>query len=223
MYILLMPNQLWSWSYIVTDFQSATLSWFRAPIWGPWPDFYYCKTFVGFFLWGTLPDKGWICNLLVQLLLSLVSAVTVGSKSHKTHHHVLLSHLGLPQPGGPDPCIYIPQEQVGPVICLGNGLLFCRPLRLAGLRWRYYNPPTSTCRYQSPTNSQSQSQIYLTTDGQSASLSWCQATIRAHDQFFFLLEIFFIDRCGFVILWHPLWWEDRSDSSSVVSSTVQYT
>jgi hypothetical protein len=37
----------------------------------------------------------------------------------------------------------------------------------------------------------SQSQSDFTTDGQSASLSWCQATIRAHDQFFFLLEIFF--------------------------------
>jgi hypothetical protein len=28
-------------------------------------------------------------------------------------------------------------------------------------------------------------------DGQSASPSWCQATFRAHDQLFFLLEIFF--------------------------------
>jgi hypothetical protein len=36
-----------------------------------------------------------------------------------------------------------------------------------------------------------QSQCYLTTDNQSASLSWCQTTIRARDQFFFLLEIFF--------------------------------
>jgi hypothetical protein len=35
------------------------------------------------------------------------------------------------------------------------------------------------------------SQSYLTTDGQSASLCWCQATIRARDQFFFLHEIFF--------------------------------
>jgi hypothetical protein len=35
-----------------------------------------------------------------------------------------------------------------------------------------------------------QSQNYLTTDGQAASLSWCQATIRASDQVFFLLEIF---------------------------------
>jgi hypothetical protein len=37
----------------------------------------------------------------------------------------------------------------------------------------------------------SQSQRYLTTDGQLASLSWCQAIIRARDQYFFLLEIFF--------------------------------
>jgi hypothetical protein len=35
------------------------------------------------------------------------------------------------------------------------------------------------------------SQSYLTTDGQSASLSWCQATIRARDRFFFLLGILF--------------------------------
>jgi hypothetical protein len=32
--------------------------------------------------------------------------------------------------------------------------------------------------------------ILWPTVGQSVSLSWCQATIRAHDQFFFLLEMF---------------------------------
>jgi hypothetical protein len=38
------------------------------------------------------------------------------------------------------------------------------------------------------------------TDGQLASLSWCQATIRARDQFFFLLDIFFrqLQVCYFV-------------------------
>jgi hypothetical protein len=41
------------------------------------------------------------------------------------------------------------------------------------------------------TNQNSQSQSYLTTDGQSANLSRCQATIRASDQIFFLFEIFF--------------------------------
>jgi hypothetical protein len=36
-----------------------------------------------------------------------------------------------------------------------------------------------------------QSQSHLKTNSQSDSLSWYQATIRARDQFFFLLEIFF--------------------------------
>jgi hypothetical protein len=60
--------------------------------------------------------RGRICNLLVQLLLGLARAVTLGSKSRRTHEHILLSHLRLPQPGGPGSCIYIPQEQGGPVI-----------------------------------------------------------------------------------------------------------
>jgi hypothetical protein len=48
-----------------------------------------------------------------------------------------------------------------------------------------------------------QSQSYLATDSQSTSLSWYQATIRARDKFFFLLEIF-VRGCGFVILLRPL-------------------
>jgi hypothetical protein len=54
--------------------------------------------------------RGRVCNLLVQLLLGLARAVTLGSKSHRTHDHILLSHLRLPQPGGPGPHIYIPQD-----------------------------------------------------------------------------------------------------------------
>jgi hypothetical protein len=60
--------------------------------------------------------RGRVCNLLVQLLLGLASAVTLGSKSSRAHDHILLSQLWLPQLGGPGPCIYIPQEQGGPVI-----------------------------------------------------------------------------------------------------------
>jgi hypothetical protein len=33
---------------------------------------------------------------------------------------MLLSHLRLPQPGGSGPCIYVPQEQGGPVIPPGT-------------------------------------------------------------------------------------------------------
>jgi hypothetical protein len=50
---------------------------------------------------------------------------------------------------------------------------------------------------------QSQSQSYVMIDSQSASLSWCQATIRTRDKFS-------LDSCGFVILWRPLWREDGS-------------
>jgi hypothetical protein len=68
--------------------------------------------------------RGRVCNLLVQLLLALARAVTLGSKSHRTHGHILLSHLRLLQPGGPGPRIYIPQEQGGPVISSGTGFPF---------------------------------------------------------------------------------------------------
>jgi hypothetical protein len=68
--------------------------------------------------------RGCVCNLLVQLLLGLARAVTLGSKPRRTHDHILLSHLRLPQPGGPGPRIYIPQEQGGPVIPLSTGFPF---------------------------------------------------------------------------------------------------
>jgi hypothetical protein len=40
--------------------------------------------------------RGRVCNLLVQLLLGLTRAVTLGSKSRRTHGHILLSYLRLP-------------------------------------------------------------------------------------------------------------------------------
>jgi hypothetical protein len=54
---------------------------------------------------------------------------------------IFYSHLRLPQSGGPGPRIYIPQEEDGPVIPPGTRFPFRRLLRLAGLRWRYSNPP----------------------------------------------------------------------------------
>jgi hypothetical protein len=50
----------------------------------------------------------------------------------RTHGHILLSQLSLPQPGEPGPRIYIPQEQGGPVMPPGTEFPFCRLLRLAG-------------------------------------------------------------------------------------------
>jgi hypothetical protein len=53
------------------------------------------------------------------------------------------------------------------------------------------------------------SQSCLTTESQSSSLSWCQATLRAHDQFSFSLKCS-LNSCEFIILWRPLWREDMS-------------
>jgi hypothetical protein len=39
--------------------------------------------------------RGQVSNLLVQLLLDLASAVTLGSKSSRTWDHILLVHLRL--------------------------------------------------------------------------------------------------------------------------------
>jgi hypothetical protein len=147
---------------------------------------------VGFLLWGTLPDKGWVCNLLVQLLLGLVITVTVGSKSHKTHHCLIWDSLNLV-------CqiLYLYPPGTGwPSYMPGHWVPFLSPL----MTRRDYGGGILTrlhMRIRIP-NQLSKSELsYLTTAGQSASLSWCQATIRARDQFS-------LDRCRFVILWHPL-------------------
>jgi hypothetical protein len=92
----------WSWSYVATDYQSASLSWCRTSIWGPWPDFYYSRAFAGFLCVVPSLARGWICNLLLQLLLNLASAVTRAEV-------LLLSHLRPPPPsGGPGIRIYNP-------------------------------------------------------------------------------------------------------------------
>jgi hypothetical protein len=46
-----------SQSYVMTDGQSASLSWSKAPIWGLRPDVYYCQTVAGLLMWGALSDK----------------------------------------------------------------------------------------------------------------------------------------------------------------------
>jgi hypothetical protein len=89
---------------------------------GPITRFMFSARQLRFFMCAPSLTRGWICNLLVQLLLGHARSVTLRSKSRRTHDHILLSHLRLPQPGGPGPRIYIPQEQGGPVMNLGTGL-----------------------------------------------------------------------------------------------------
>jgi hypothetical protein len=70
----------------------------------------------------------WICSL--QQLLALASTAILRPKSRGTRDHTLLSVSGFPQPGGPDPHIYIRQGQGGPVIPTDPGVPFHRLLQL---------------------------------------------------------------------------------------------
>jgi hypothetical protein len=68
--------------------------------------------------------KGWVCNLLVKLLLGLARAVALGSKSRRTHNHTFTVSFEAPQLGGSGPRIYVPQEQSVQVLPLGSGFPF---------------------------------------------------------------------------------------------------
>jgi hypothetical protein len=50
-------EQSQSQSYVTTDGQSASLSWYQAPIWGLRPDFYYCQRVAGLLTWGVLSNE----------------------------------------------------------------------------------------------------------------------------------------------------------------------
>jgi hypothetical protein len=84
----------------------------------------------------------------LQLQQTLASAVIFGSESRRTRGHILLSHIW--------------------------DFPFRRLLRLAGSQWRYSTPPPLGYPYL---ESESESESYVTTDGQPASLSWDKAPI----------------------------------------------
>jgi hypothetical protein len=118
--------------------QSVSVS---RPIWGRRPNFCYCQIFAGL-MWGVLFEE--------RTGLSFTIASGPRQRSHSqiclmrgSWPYFTVSYSRLPQPGGPDPRIYIPQEQGGPVILPGTVFHFRRLLRLAGPR--YSNPPPYAC------------------------------------------------------------------------------
>jgi hypothetical protein len=50
-------------SYVMTDGQSASLSWNKAPIWGLHPDFYNCQTLARLLMWSVLSDERTVLSL----------------------------------------------------------------------------------------------------------------------------------------------------------------
>jgi hypothetical protein len=97
-----------------------------------------------------------------------------------------VSDSRLPQLEGLGPRIYFPQEHGGPVITPGTGFPFRRFLRFAGLRWL-----------------ECESESYVTTDGQPASLSWNKAPMWGLRSDLYYL----CDSYGLVLVGRPLWRE----------------
>jgi hypothetical protein len=101
-------------SYVMTDGQSASLSWNKARVWGLRSDFYYCQTVTGLSIWGALSDE--------RTGLSFTTYAGPHQRSHSrvpvvgTRDHILLSQV--------------------------RDFPFRHLIRLAGLRWRYSIPPS---------------------------------------------------------------------------------
>jgi hypothetical protein len=62
-----------------------------------------------------------VCNLLLNCFWALPEQSLLSRSPAELTVHILLSHLRLPQLGGPGSRIYFPQEQGGPVIPPGTG------------------------------------------------------------------------------------------------------
>jgi hypothetical protein len=54
---IMYPFNSHSQSYVTIDVQSAGLSWWQSPIWGPRPHFYYYQTVADLLIQGTLSEK----------------------------------------------------------------------------------------------------------------------------------------------------------------------
>jgi hypothetical protein len=79
-----LSNQSQSQSHIATDGQSVSQSVLvSSPIWGSWPDIYYCLTLTVFLLWGALSDdRTGLSFVRNDLLLQTMTLETRKPKSH---------------------------------------------------------------------------------------------------------------------------------------------
>jgi hypothetical protein len=70
--------------------------------------FVFCLTVACFLCEAPSLMRGWVCNLVVQMLLGLARAATLGSKFRRTRDHILLSHLRLPNLNSYTPGNWVP-------------------------------------------------------------------------------------------------------------------
>jgi hypothetical protein len=166
----------YDWRFTANQFVLVT-----SPLWLATSNFIFQLNTYGYNPYETSSlARGWVCHL--QLLLVLASAVILTSESRGTHDHLLLSQIrDSPNLEGQDPVFISPKDIVAQLYAQALGSLFVdsydpqgycvgiRPfLRLVALA-------LVAARLGSWLKSESES--YVTTDGQSACLSWIKAPI----------------------------------------------
>jgi hypothetical protein len=96
-----------SQSYVMTDGQLASLSWYQTLVWGPRPGCCCCQTVAGLLMWYALSDER------TGLSFTIAAGLHQHTDSRIWVPQVLwpyftVSDSRLPQPGGPGLRIYIP-------------------------------------------------------------------------------------------------------------------
>jgi hypothetical protein len=110
-----------------------------------------------------------VCRL--QLLLALASTLILGSESLGVHDHILLSQIrDSPKLEGQVPVFISPRNRVAQLYSQALGSLFVASYDSQG-----YSGGIRTRLHAGATAAESES--YVTTDGQPASLSWNKAPI----------------------------------------------
>jgi hypothetical protein len=151
------------WSKFLFDFatdgHSATSSWSRAAFWSPWPD---SKFFLVFSPYLCAPLTG--CPSQVN--------VKVKANLRPTESQPVSSDVSPPS-GGPW-TLFLLKTDFSQLRGCYYGALSLTRTRVYNLQLLRGSPAQSLL---GPRSSQNQSPNYILTDGQSASLSWCQTTI----------------------------------------------
>jgi hypothetical protein len=125
----------------VTDGQSASLSWYQAPLWNSWPDIFSVLTVAGFLMWGALSDERTGLNLLYNCFWALPEQPLSGSEFHRTQ--IIFCCLIWNSPNREDqvPVFISPRNRVAQLYPRALGSLSVASYDSQGLRWRYSNPP----------------------------------------------------------------------------------
>jgi hypothetical protein len=154
-------------------------SWGQAP-WDSGPQFFQLNTcFHSLYVTSSL-TRGWVSRL--QLQLALASAVIPRSESRETHDRILLSQIrDSPNLEGQVPIFISSRNRVAKLYPQALGSLLVTSYDSqgygGGIRPRLHTGLTS----------ESESESYVTTDGQPASLSWNKAPSWAYDQIFIIV------------------------------------